>query len=301
MTIRIGVNPIAWSNDDKQELGGHIPLETCLSEARQAGYAGIELGHKFPRDAATLRPILEAHDIDLVGGWYSTQLLRRSVADEIAAMRDHLQLLLDMNCSVFILAETSNAIHGDQSAGLSRSPLLTAAEMTAFCHDMSELCAYIHDQGLVTAYHHHMGTVIETPAQIAAFMEQTSDRVGFLLDTGHATFGTGDPAALARTYASRITHLHCKDIRRPVLDAKRKADSAFLDAVVDGVFTVPGDGSVDYPPVLDALKAANFAGWIVVEAEQDPDKANPLEYTSMGYRNLSKMIAEAGFTIQDKA
>jgi inosose dehydratase len=301
MTIRIGVNPIAWSNDDKQELGGHIPLETCLSEARQAGYAGIELGHKFPRDAATLGPILRAHQIDLVGGWYSTELLRRSVADEIAAMQNHLTLLKDMNCSVFILAETSNAIHGNQSAGLSNSPVLSTGEMTTFAKDMSELCAYIQDQGLVTAYHHHMGTVIETPDEIAAFLAQTGEQVGFLLDTGHATFAGGDPTALATTYASRITHLHCKDIRKPVLDAKKVADSAFLDAVVDGVFTVPGDGSVNYPPVLEALKAAGFDGWIVVEAEQDPDKANPLEYTSMGYRNLSKMITDAGFAIQVRA
>ncbi len=297
MTIRIGVNPIAWSNDDKQSLGGHIPLETCLSEAHQAGYAGIELGHKFPRDAATLRPILEAHNIDLVGGWYSTELLNRSVADEIAAAQDHLTLLKDMGCSVFILAETSNAIHGDETITLSNSPVLSSGEMTAFCRKMSEFCAYIQDQGLVSAYHHHMGTVVETPDEIAAFIEKTDNHVGFLLDTGHTTFGTGNPTELATAYASRITHLHCKDVRRPVLNDRYAEGGSFMEAVVDGVFTVPGDGDVDFPPVLQALKAANFDGWIVVEAEQDPDKANPLEYTSMGYRNLSKMIQDAGFNL----
>lgn len=143
-----------------------------------------------------------------------------------------------------------------------------------------------------------MGTVVETPDEIATFMDGTSDSVGLLLDTGHTRFGGGDPATLATTYAARITHLHCKDVRLPVLSNARQQDSTFLDAVVEGVFTVPGDGSVDFPPVLDALKVANFSGWIVVEAEQDPEKANPLEYTSMGYRNLSKMISDAGFDIQ---
>lgn len=297
MTIRIGVNPIAWSNDDKQELGGHIPLETCLSEAHQAGYAGIELGNKFPRHAETLRPIMDAHQIDLVGGWYSTELLTRSVADEIAAMQDHLTLLKDMKCSVFILAETSNAIHGNEQARLSASPVLSKDEMTAFCKKMSEFCDYVQEQGLISAYHHHMGTVVETPDEMAAFMDQTNDAVGLLLDTGHATFGKADPTKLAQTYASRITHLHCKDVRTPVLQTNVTNDDAFLNAVVDGVFTVPGDGSVDFLPVLQILKMAGYKGWIVVEAEQDPDKANPLEYTSMGYRNLSKMIKEAGFDI----
>lgn len=145
MSVRIGVNPIAWSNDDKQSLGGHIPLDICLMEARQAGYAGIELGNKFPRDAATLRPILQAHDIDLVGGWYSTELLARSVADEIAAVADHLKLLKDMKCDVFILAETSNAIHGNEAAHLSASPVLDPVEMATFCKDMTEFCTYIQD------------------------------------------------------------------------------------------------------------------------------------------------------------
>jgi len=298
MSVRIGVNPIAWSNDDKQSLGGHIPLETCLSEARQAGYAGIELGHKFPRDAATLRPIMEAHQIRLVGGWYSTELLTRSVADEIAAAEGHLKLLKDMGCHIFILAETSNAIHGIEAANLSTSPVLTSVEMKIFCTNMSEFCSYIQDQGLTVAYHHHMGTVVETPGEITSFMDGTGDSVGLLLDTGHMRFGGGDPATVASTYASRITHLHCKDVRRPVLDSARRHDTTFLDAVVEGVFTVPGDGSVDFPPVLDALKAVNFDGWIVVEAEQDPNKANPLEYTTMGYRNLSKMIVDAGFDIE---
>ncbi len=295
MTLRIGVNPIGWSNDDLRELGGHISLETCLGEARGAGFSGIELGHKFPRAAAQLRPILEAHDIGLVGGWYSTELLRRDVRAEIAAAQDHLGLLRDMGCTLYIIAEISNAIHGDISAPLSKSPLLTAGDWPGFGARMTEFCKFLRDQGFAPAYHHHMGTVVETPDEIARFMDSVGEEVGLLLDTGHAAFAKADPVALARTYGPRITHVHCKDLRLRVRDAALARDASFLDAVVDGVFTVPGDGDVDFPAVLSEMSRVDYTGWLVVEAEQDPDKADPKTYAEMGYANLNRMAAEAGF------
>ena len=188
MAIRIGANPIAWSNDDLQSLGAATSLETCLTEAHNIGFQGIELGHKFPRNADQLRPIMEAHKIDLVGGWYSTELLSRSVADEIVALQDHLRLLKAMECSIFILAETSNAIHGNIEIPLSKTPVIDASAMKMFCKKMTKICSYIRDQGLTPAYHHHMGTAVETPNEIAAFMDQCGPSVGLLLDTGHATF-----------------------------------------------------------------------------------------------------------------
>ncbi|NQW08920.1 MAG: myo-inosose-2 dehydratase [Alphaproteobacteria bacterium] len=294
MPVRLGVNPIAWSNDDLRTLGGNTPLEICLSEARAAGFAGIELGHKFPRDPTVLRPILQAHGIELVSGWYSTELLRRDVAAEIEAIREHMTLLKALGCAVIILAETSNAIHGDRNTPLSRSPHLTDREMTALGARLTELADYLADQGLRVAYHHHMGTVVETRDEIDALMAAAGPSVGLLLDTGHALFGGADPLDLARTYKHRVTHIHGKDIRADVMADVRARDLSFLDAVVAGVFTVPGDGCVDYPPVLREAASIGYDGWLVVEAEQDPDKANPMEYAALGFGNLSRLAKNAG-------
>ncbi len=294
MTLQIGVNPIAWSNDDMRELGSDISLETCLGEARGAGFNGIELGHKFPREANQLRPILEAHDIGLIGGWYSTRLLGRDVQAEIAAAHDHLGLLRDMGCSVFIIAETFGAIHGDKSTPLSRRPRLDTGDWRGFGARMTEFCKYLRDQGFAPAYHHHMGTVVETADEIARFMDSVGADVGLLLDTGHAVFSKAEPVSLARTYASQITHVHCKDVRLAVRDAALARDASFLEAVVDGVFTVPGDGDVDIPALLSELSRIGYAGWLVVEAEQDPEKANPKTYAEMGFSNLNRMASEAG-------
>lgn len=294
MTIRLGTNPIAWSNDDLESLGGETPLETCLREARAAGFEGIEMGNKFPRDAATLAPLLESHDLSLVSGWYSGHLLKRDAAAEFDAMGPHLALLKAMGCEQIIFAETSNAIHGRQDIPLSQSPSLTPSEMTAFAGRVSEVAERVRDAGLQLAYHHHAGTVVETEAETDAFMEAAGDAVGLLLDTGHAVLAGADPVALARRYAARITHVHCKDLRPEILVEVRAQDLSFLDAVIAGIFTVPGDGCVDFAGVLGALRAPRYQGWLVVEAEQDPAKANPGVYAALGHRNLARFAAEAG-------
>lgn len=294
MPVQLGTNPIAWSNDDLRTLGGNTPLEVCLTEARAAGFTGIELGHKFPRDPAMLKPILDTRDLRLVSGWYSTELLRRDVAMEIEAIHGHMTLLKALGCPVIILAETSNAIHGDQGMPLSRSPRLSAQEMSTLGARMTALADYLTSQGLRVAYHHHMGTAVETRDEIDAFMTATGPSVGLLLDTGHALFGGANPLDLARAYMPRVTHIHCKDIRADVMARARAEDMSFLDAVVAGVFTVPGDGCVDYPPVLREAASVGYDGWLVVEAEQDPDKANPAAYATLGFDNLSKLAKDAG-------
>ncbi len=294
MSVRIGVSPIAWSNDDLTSLGGETSLETCLTEARAAGFEGVELGTKFPRDAATLSPILAAHGLDLVSGWYSTDLLNRTVDQELAAMEDHAALLSALGCSVVIVAEATNTVHGDRSRALSTRPVLSVDEMSRLTSRLTELADRLLDRGLRVAYHHHVGTVIETGDEITALMEGTGPAVGFLIDTGHALFGGGDPAALARTYADRIVHIHCKDIRPDVMERVRAQDLSFLDAVIAGVFTVPGDGCIDYAPVLATAADAGYSGWLVIEAEQDPAVANPATYARLGFDTLSRAAREAG-------
>ena len=292
MTVRLGTNPIGWSNDDLRALGGDTPLETCLAEARQAGFTGIELGHKFPRDAVTLRQVLDAYGLALVSGWYSAALLQRDAAAELSAMQPHLSLLKALGCSVLILAETSNAIHTDLTTKLSRRPMLADADWPRFAERLTELGDAIAAEGLTLAYHHHMGTVVQTGAEIDRLMALCGPSVKLLLDTGHATFAGADPTALARRHRNRIAHVHCKDVRPPVMETAHAQDWSFLDSVVAGVFTVPGDGTVDFPAVLAILP--DYDGWLVVEAEQDPQKANPLAYARMGHDNLAAFARRAG-------
>lgn len=293
--IRIGINPLTWTNDDLPSLGADTPLEVCLKEARLAGYSGIELGNKFPRDPSVLGPILKEYDLSLVSGWYSARLLERSVEDEIVAMQGHLNLLKTLGSTVMVVAEVSGCIHGDQAAPLSQRPRMTADQWVEYAKRMDKLADYMAEQGVKMAYHHHMGTVIETAEEVDKLMELTGDNVGLLLDTGHMTFAGGNPLEMAKKHAKRITHVHCKDIRPSVLKDNLNRDSAFLNAVLDGVYTVPGDGSIDYFPIFEELKAVGYSGWIVVEAEQDPAIANPLIYATMGYEYLSSNLEKAGF------
>lgn len=293
MRIRLGINPLTWTNDDMPELGAATPLETCLAEGKLAGFAGFELGNKFPRDAAALSPILAQHGLDLVSGWYGSRLLERDVDAEMAAAEAHISLLVAMGCKVMVHAEVARAIHVERGVALSRRPVMTDADWAIFDPRITEFARRLKARGLWLAYHHHMGTVIESQAEIDRLMELTGPEVGLLLDTGHLTFAGGDPALAARQHAARIMHVHCKDIRRAVLQDVSARDLPFLAAVLEGVFTVPGDGCVDYPAVLKPLAAAGYAGWLVVEAEQDPAKAHPLTYARMGHDNLAQLARDA--------
>jgi inosose dehydratase len=297
MSVRIGINPITWSNDDLPELGGATPLETCLAEAREAGYAGIELGNKFPRRAAALRPILDRHGLALVSGWHSGRLLAHGLAGEIAAIEDHLALLQAMGCEILIFAETTGSIAGARTTKLSRRPRLADGDWAGFGADLTALAEHVAKRGLALAYHHHMGTVVESAAEIDRLMAATGPAVGLLLDTGHLAYAGADPLAVAERHRGRINHVHCKDVRPAVLDRVRRDDASFLDAVVEGVFTVPGDGAIDYAPLLALLAGAGYRGWLVVEAEQDPEKAHPLTYARKGFDYLSRTARGAGCAI----
>ena len=294
MAVRIGINPITWSNDDLPELGGETPLETCLAEAREAGYVGIELGNKFPRESAVLRPILDRHGLALISGWYSARLLERTAAEEIRAVEPHLSLLSEMGSAVMVFAETTGSVAGERSRPLSRRPRLSEADWPRFAERLTAVADHLVRRGVRMAYHHHMGTVVESEAEIDRLMRSTGESVGLLLDTGHLAYAGADPVAVAKRHIARINHVHCKDVRADVLAAMRGDDRSFLDAVVEGVFTVPGDGAVDFAAVLGVLKTAGYQGWLVVEAEQDPAKAHPLTYARMGCRYLSGAVRAAG-------
>ena len=280
--VRIGINPLTWTNDDLPELGEKNSLETCLKEAKQAGYEGVELGRKFPRDAAVLGPILEDHKLALVSGWYSARLLERSVEDEVKAMQAHATLLKSLGAKVMVFCEVSRCVHGDRRIPLSKRPKLAEEEWKQFCQRLDQIADHLQKQGLKMAYHHHMGTVIQSEDEVDRMMDSTRS-VGLLLDSGHLTFAGGDPLRALERHAKRIVHVHCKDIRKDKLAGARKQDMSFLDAVLGDVFAVPGDGSIDFNPILRALAGHGYAGWLVVEADQDPAKAHPLTHARLGH------------------
>lgn len=297
MPIRIGANPIGWSNDDLQDIGGATPLETCLAEAREAGFVGMELGHKFPREPKALKAALDPFGMACISGWYSAELLKRDAEEEMKHLRAHLDLLKAMGSTVLVFAETSNAIHGDRSKPLSQRPVMAAGDWAQFGRRVTEVAERTLAEGVRLVYHHHMGTIVESEADIDAFMAATGEAVHLLLDTGHATWGGADPARLAQRYRARISHVHTKDVRKDVMEQARREDWSFLDAILGkgrelGVYTVPGDGMVDYPAVFKALPG--YSGWVVVEAEQDPEKAHPLTYAKKGVAHLKQSLKEAG-------
>jgi inosose dehydratase len=280
--VRIGINPLTWTNDDLPELGDANSLETCLSEAKRAGYDGVELGRKFPREPAVLGQILKNHKLELVSGWYSARLLERSVADEIKAMQPHLTLLKSLGAKAMVFCEVSRCVHGNRKIPLSKRPKLAEKEWQPFSRQLDEVASYLNGHGVRMAYHHHMGTVIQAEDEVDRMMDSTQ-QVGLLLDTGHLTFAGGEPLRALKRHAQRITHVHCKDIRKDKLAQARKQDMSFLDAVLGDVFAVPGDGSIDFETVLKSLAGSGYEGWLVVEADQDPAKAHPLTHARIGH------------------
>lgn len=295
MSLRIGINPLTWTIDDLPEVGGETSLETCLTEARAAGFQGVELGCKFPRTAPELRAALAPHGLALVSGWYSTNLLERDAEAEFEAMRPHRELLSACGAEVVVVAETTRCIHGDRRARLSQRPVLAPGDWPRFAQRLEELGSRLADAGLVLAYHHHMGTIVQAEDEVDRLMDACDDSVSLLLDTGHLTFAGGDPVRAANRHGDRIAHVHCKDVRRFVLQRSLNRDLSFLDAVLDGVFTVPGDGCIDYPAVLAPIARAKYRGWLVVEAEQDPSVAPSAECANLGYRNLRRLADAQAF------
>jgi len=297
--ILYGTNPIAWANDDDQTLGAHIPTEQILTEAAKIGFDGIENGHRWPDDKEELKALLGSHGLKFISGWYSLNLLTQSVEDEKKAIQPHLDKLKHNGCKVCIVCETSNTIQGVQKP-LSEKPVLSAEDMQIFGKKIEELAAFCADQGIDLVYHHHMGTVVETPAELDAFMAATGPATKLLFDAGHFYFGArgGDPLPALEKYADRVRHVHAKNVRPAVMADVRKNGLSFMDGVRAGVFTVPGDeeGGVNFGPLLQVLKDRNYSGWIVIEAEQDPSVRDPFTYQSLGLKTLKSLANELDLT-----
>ncbi|KAB1083697.1 myo-inosose-2 dehydratase [Neorhizobium galegae] len=294
--ILYGTNPIAWSNDDDRSLGAHISLDQCLDETARIGFDGIEKGHKFPQEPAALKAVLEPRGLRYVSGWHSLNLLVNSVEDEKRAMQPALDLLKAMGSKVIIVCETSNAIHGDDGTAVNDRPKLPDGEWKSFGAGVEALAEFAAGQGVSLVYHHHMGTIVESEDEIDRLMAHTGPHAKLLLDTGHCLFGGGNPERAASNHMARVGHIHAKNVRPDIAAQVRTEGLSFLEGVRRGVFTVPGDkeGGVSFPPVLKVAAEHGYEGWLVIEAEQDPDVRNPFEYQSMGLSSLKAMAQAAG-------
>jgi inosose dehydratase len=290
LDVRIGINPISWSNDDLPSLGGETPLEVALAEGRQIGYQGFELGNKFPREPEALRAVLAAHDLALVSGWYSGRLATGTVEEEIAAVDAHLNLLAANGANVMVYGEVADSIQGAPQPLYKRPRFFTAAQWDAYAERLTRFARHTLAHGVRLAYHHHMGAYVETPADVDALMARVGPEVGLLFDSGHMTFAGGDAIAMLRRHVARVCHVHCKDVRPDVIRLARNRNWSFLEAVINGAFTVPGDGTVDFGALLAILHEHGYAGWLVVEAEQDPVVAPAYAYANQGYRHLRELV-----------
>ena len=297
--IHYGTNPIAWSNDDDQTLGAHISLEQCLDQAAEIGFEGIEKGHKLPTTAAGVKKKLGGRGLRYISGWHSLNLLTNSVEREKAAMQPFLDFLKSVGSNVIIACETSNAIHGANNRAVNDRPTLDAGAWQTFGAGVEELAQFTAAQGVTLVYHHHMGTVVETPHEIDLFMAHTGPATKLLFDTGHCYFGGGDPALVLARHMPRVGHMHAKNVRPDIMAQVRSQGLSFLEGVRRGVFTVPGDstGAVEFEPVLEIAAAHNYSGWLVIEAEQDPESHDPFIYQSMGLKALRKMARQSGLDL----
>ncbi len=284
---------MSWTNDVLETLGDHIPLETCLREAAAAGYAGVELGRKFPREEKALRAALSPHGLELASGWYSGYLIDRSVEEELAAADSHIALLKHMGCEVMVYGECG-LMQGEQpwERPLTETVVLEEKELAEYAHRLGRFAHALKRRGLQLGYHHHLKMLIETESEIDWLMAHTPSEVGLLLDTGHLTAAGGSVARVLQKHGKRVVHVHLKDVRQDVWARCRGAKVSFNEGVRCGMFTVPGDGDVLFAP-LQGFFASGWRGWAVVEAEQDPQKADPAAYVKKGMDTV-RILLPAG-------
>ncbi|MGP9791821.1 myo-inosose-2 dehydratase [Roseinatronobacter sp. NSM] len=295
MKAKLGIAPIAWWNDDLAELSDDVSLEECLRQASEAGFTGMETGRRFPMDMSELGPVLERHGISVCGGWFSGLLLYGDIEEEKDRIAQQMEFFMAAQAPCIVYGETARSIQGDRSAPLASKLKLTEAEMAAYGRKISDFADWCAKNGMPISYHHHMGAVVETETELDLLMRHST--VPLLFDAGHMAFAGGDVLRVIENHHGRVSHVHTKDIRTEVVAGLDRTRESFLDAVIKGAFTVPGDGSLDFVAIVEALAAKGYEGWFVVEAEQDPVANPPLEMAKKGYNELLRVIAAAGYEV----
>ena len=297
MKAKLGIAPIAWWNDDLAELSDDVSLEECLRQASVAGFTGMETGRRFPMDPAVLGPILKQYGISVCGGWFSGLLLDGDIEVEKERIAAQMALFKAMNAPCIVYGETARTVQGDRSKPLATKPKLSEDEIKIYARKMTEFGEWCADQGMPLSYHHHMAAAIETEEELDLFMKHSGAGIPLLFDAGHMAFAGGDVLRVIDKHHKRISHVHTKDVRMGVINALDRTKESFLDAVIKGAFTVPGDGSLDFEAIVKKLASHGYEGWFVVEAEQDPVKSPPLEMAKIGHKELLRVMAAAGYTV----
>lgn len=300
MSIKIGISLIAWQNDDLPELTANFTTEGAMKDASDIGYSGVERGRRMPADTEGLRAYLDRYGVALCGGWCSGNLMVASLDEEKEAIRGQVEQFAALDAPCIVYAECSNTIQGAIDTPVSQRPKLSRDEIIAYAGKLSELAKWSADKGTVLSYHHHMGAMIQDAEDIDWLMEGSTPDLTLLFDTGHLHFAGADPMTVLDKWGHRVHHVHFKDVRQPVLDWVRKEDRSFLEGVAAGVYSVPGDpeGCIDFQSITNKLKAMDYRGWIVVEAEQDPAKAPPYDYSKIGFDHIVEICNNSGISIE---
>ena len=295
MKAKLGMSPIAWWNDDLPQLSDDVSLEECLRQSRSAGFTGMEQGRRFPSTAAEMLPALKRADVTLCGGWFSATLVNESMESNKQRIQPMIDLFKAVNAPCIVYGEVGRSIQGDQSRPLATKPKLSESEMKDYGAKVSEFGKWVEAQGMPIVYHHHMGAVVETEAELDAFMAASD--ISLLFDAGHMAFAGGNVLRCIDKHHARIRHVHTKDVRMNVINSLDRTKESFLDAVIKGAFTVPGDGSLDFGAIVKKLAGYGYEGWFVVEAEQDPKKAPPLKMAQLGHKELMRVMTAAGYEV----
>lgn len=278
--VHLGIAPIAWTNDDMPDLGAENTFEQCVSEMALAGFTGCEIGNKYPKDVDTLKKALELRNMQICNCWFSTFLLTKPYEEVEKEFIEKVEFLKAMGAKVIGVSEQSYSIQGQMDTPVfGNKHILDQDEWQLLCDGLNKLGKAAKDRGMTLTFHHHMGTVVQTAAEVDYMMEHTDpEYMNLLFDSGHFAYCGEDPVAMVKKYVNRIKHVHLKDIRPDVVDRVKKENLSFLQGVREGAFTIPGDGCVDFDAIFKVLDEAGYEGYMLVEAEQDPAKANPLEY-----------------------
>jgi inosose dehydratase len=278
--VKVGIAPIAWTNDDLPDLGKENTFEQCVSEMALAGYAGTEIGNKYPKDPAVLKKYLDIRGLSVASAWFSAFLTTKPYEETEKAFLAHRDFLHAMGAKVIVVSEQGHSVQGKQNIPIfGHKYVMNDSEWKLLCDGLNKLGKLAAEKGMKIVYHHHMGTVVQTAAEVDRLMANTDPGLVYLLfDSGHLVFSGEDALAVLKKYVKRVKHVHLKDIRPDVLREVHAKDMSFLDAVRAGAFTVPGDGFIDFAPIFKVLSDSDYEGWLLVEAEQDPAKANPFEY-----------------------
>lgn len=295
LKAKLGIAPIAWWNDDLEELSDDVSLDECLRQAAEAGLTGMETGRRFPMNMNELGPVLDKHGMSVCGGWFSGLLLDGDLEVEKDRIAEQLAFFKAAGAPCIVYGETARSVQGERHTPLARKPKLTEAEMAAYGRKISDFADWCAEEGMALSYHHHMAAAVETEEELDLFMKHSS--VPLLFDAGHMAFAGGDNFRVIDNHHARISHVHAKDIRGDVVTHLDRAKESFLDAVIKGAFTVPGDGSLDFEALTKALATKGYEGWFVIEAEQDPVTNPPLEMAKKGRAELSRVMEAAGYEV----